>query len=135
MEGKGEGRVDCISALIGENGSGKTSVAVLLQDIMEPSGSMPEFVTVFGERNAENEMEFSVYCRVSRDIMSSCGIEYYSYVREKLKGNLSDGQIRELFCGVLENQADINKVRLSKLALDMHEMVARCVKGENPWGC
>ena len=68
VEGDGEGRVDCISAIIGENGSGKTSVAVLLQDIMEPSGSMPEFLTVFGERNAENEMEFSVYCRVPRDI-------------------------------------------------------------------
>lgn len=68
VEGDGKGRVDCISAIIGENGSGKTSVAVLLQDIMEPSGSMPEFVTVFGERNAKNEMEFSVYCHVSRDI-------------------------------------------------------------------
>ena len=61
------------------------------------------------------------------------GSEYYSYVREKLKGNLSDEQIRELFCGVLENPADINKVRLSKLALDMHEMVVRCANGGNPW--
>ena len=62
------------------------------------------------------------------------GSKYYAYVREMLKENLSDEQIRELFCGVLENPADINKVRLSKLALDMHEMVVRCANGENPWG-
>ena len=62
------------------------------------------------------------------------GSKYYAYVREMLKENLSDEQIRELFCGVLENPADINKVRLSKLALDMHEMVVRCANGGNSWG-
>ena len=43
----GRGVVDCVSAVIGRNGSGKTTLAQFLLAVMEPSGSVGEFVAVF----------------------------------------------------------------------------------------
>lgn len=64
----GPGTIDCVSAVIGENGTGKTTLAVLLQDILEPGGDMKEFVAVFVERCGDGDVKFSVYCHVPRDI-------------------------------------------------------------------
>ena len=64
----GTGTVDCVSAVIGENGSGKTTFAALIQDIIEPAGSMAEFVAVFCEQYDGGAIKFSAYCHVPRDV-------------------------------------------------------------------
>lgn len=51
------------------------------------------------------------------------GSDYYSFVREVLKENLTEAQIKMLFCDLVDKPQKINRVRLSKLALDMHQMV------------
>jgi len=48
---------------------------------------------------------------------------YYDILRRMLGENLADNRLRELFLNVIEDESKINKVRLSKLAIDMHEMV------------
>jgi hypothetical protein len=40
-----------------------------------------------------------------------------------LKANLTDAQIKMMFCDLVDDPSKINRVRLSKLALDMHQMV------------
>lgn len=64
----GPGTIDCVSAVIGENGAGKTSLAVLMQDIIEPGGDIKEFVAIFADRRGDGDVKFSVYCHVPRDI-------------------------------------------------------------------
>lgn len=51
------------------------------------------------------------------------GSDYYNFVREMLKENLTEAQIKMLFCDLVDETYKINRVRLSKLALDMHQMV------------
>ena len=51
------------------------------------------------------------------------GSEYYNFVRNTLKENLSEPQIKNLFCDMVDEPYKINQVRLSKLALDMRQMV------------
>ena len=50
---------------------------------------------------------------------------YYDMLRRMLGENVSDNRLRELFLNVVEDVSKINKVRLSKLAIDMHEMVQK----------
>lgn len=51
------------------------------------------------------------------------GSDYYNFVRDVLKENLTEAQIKMLFCDLVDKPQMINRVRLSKLALDMHQMV------------
>ncbi len=51
------------------------------------------------------------------------GSSYCDYVRQMLKANLTDAQIKMMFCDLVDDPSKINRVRLSKLALDMHQMV------------
>ena len=53
------------------------------------------------------------------------GSAYYDMLRKMLKENSSDTRLRELFLNVIEDESRINMVRLSKLAIDMHEMVLK----------
>lgn len=58
------------------------------------------------------------------------GSAYYDMLREMLKENTSDKRLRELFLNVIEDESRINTVRLSKLAIDMHEMVLASLESE-----
>ena len=51
------------------------------------------------------------------------GSRYYNFVQDVLKDNLTEAQIKMLFCDLVDKPQEINRVRLSKLALDMHQMV------------
>ena len=51
------------------------------------------------------------------------GSAYFNFVREELKENLTEAQIQMLFCDLVDEPHKINQVRLSKLALDMRQMV------------
>lgn len=44
-------------------------------------------------------------------------------MRNALKENLSEPQIKNMFCDMVDEPYKINQVRLSKLALDMRQMV------------
>lgn len=78
----GPGTVDCVSAVIGENGTGKTTLAVLLQDIFEPAGDMREFVAIFADRKDDGSAEFSLYCHVPRDVNTRMhGLRFSGFVK------------------------------------------------------
>jgi len=63
------------------------------------------------------------HCRIA-------GSRYYDTLRRMLGENISDTRLQELFLNVIENESRINMVRLSKLAIDMHEMVLKSLRGE-----
>ena len=64
--GVGNGGAECVSAVVGRNGSGKTTLAQFLLAVMEPSGSVGEFVAVFADcqRVDGSVAPFEVYYNV-----------------------------------------------------------------------
>ena len=86
------------------------------------------------ERRGKNLADFfyikDIYNRLFRyevvqDIYHSriAGSAYYNMLRKMLGENISDERLRELFLIVTVDTSNINMIRLSKLAIDMHEMV------------
>ena len=63
------------------------------------------------------------HCRIA-------GSGYYDMLRRMLGENISNMRLRELFLNVIEDESRINTVRLSKLAIDMYEMVLESLRGE-----
>ena len=86
------------------------------------------------ERRGKNLTDFfyikEIYNRLFRyeavqDIYHSriAGSAYYDMLRKMLGENISYERLRELFLNVTVDASKINMIRLSKLAIDMHEMV------------